>query len=243
MENGVISVWGMGGAGKTTIAAAIGASLATKGKIVGIICADMSYSSMQHILSIKIPDAKGLKYVLKDLDDEAAKGFVVCPKIENLFVLELPERENCFSIDALSEEDAEKLIAFTKDRFDFLIIDCTSDIKNALTFLANYSADKIIEVIKASITNFKYRLSHQIYFEEMGLAAKTISVINMDKGLIDLGEVEKALSLKLPFALPYTRTVQAAEGDGEILTKGNMKTRNDKKYLKAMDKLMEEILR
>ena len=133
------------------------------------------------------------------------------------------------------------MLLVTRERFDYLIIDCTANIRDAITFLGMYHANRIVEVMRASVVNYKYRLSHQIFLDDFNFGEKTLSIINCDMGYLDVPRTEKALKIKFFCSLPYCETIIEAENNGEILSAGNVRTRRDGKFIKGVNALAYEL--
>jgi len=238
----VIAVWGKNGAGKSTVAVAIGTELAKNDWLVGIIVADTAYASAQHLLGIEIPQGRGLGGALKNPYDEAAKYFVESPRTRNLFLLALSEKDNCFTVNGVGEDEAKRLLLTTKERFDCIIVDCTASIKDSMTFIGLSYSTMIIDILQANITDYKFRLSHQPFLDEFRLREKVVYVINGDRGYFDIRLAEKGLKTKFSYILPYSETVFEAENNGEILSPDNIRSKKDKQYLKTINSLVSEVM-
>lgn len=230
-----IAIWGRNGCGKTTIAAEL-ASLLAEQYVTSIICCDTSFSSIQHILDVEISTQKSLRAAIKDKSDPA-KRFVEAS--HNLFVLAVSEQDDCLKIDDLTEDEVIRLYDNIDGKFHFQIMDCTQDFHNPLTFLAMRRADIIIEVIRATLSDYMFRVAYENFLKEFGFIEKVISVINQDRNIVSIPEMEKNLGIKVRCIFPYTDTIILNESNGKILK--NAVNRRDIEYLKECKKLVNII--
>lgn len=230
----MIAVWGK--EGKSTIAANLACSLIKKDYVVGIIGASRLYGSIQHNFGVEIKKEKSLKRALDAKDDDEIKTkFTQHPKFDNLFILSLSNKDDCMTLEKITEEDGKRLILSTKDKFDYLIIDGTEIFNETLTLLALYYADKIVEVIKASLQGSIFRAAHSDLIENLKLMPKMISVVNLDKKYIDIKKAKQELKIELPIILPYVKEVEISENTGIPFYQKGATNRMEREYIKGID--------
>ena len=237
-----IAVWGRNGSGKTTITAGLANLLAAKDALVCVISANTEFSTIQHLLDMEIPLEKSIKTAIKFKGNDLIDKFVIHPKNKNLYVLAVSEYDDCMNDEKVSEEDAKNLYMTVRERFDYILVDCTQNFRDALTFLGIFNADTIIEVVKATLPDYMFRTSYKAFFEEFRFADKAITILNQEDNFVDIKKMEKHLGIQFSYIFPYTKTVRKSESNCELLTAKNIVTTKDKAYVKELDKLTASLL-
>ena len=168
----IVITSGKGGVGKTTATANIGAGLATSGKSVVLIDADIGLRNLDIVMGLE----NRIVYDLVDLVDGKCRiqqALIRDKRFENLHLIAAAQTKEK---DAVSTEQMVALCKELKKEFDFVLIDCPAGIeqgfKNAIAgadsaiVVANpevssvRDADRIIGLLEASeIKNIKLILN------------------------------------------------------------------------------------
>lgn len=239
----VISIWGKGGAGKSTITANLASHLAKEGHVVGILGTSKTYGSIQHYFGMQIAKDKSLKRALNVYEEEdIVKRFSQHPTIKNLFVLSLSNDEDCMSIGSITEDEGKRLILNTKDAFDYYIIDCTESFKDTLTLLGLIYADKVIEIVKPTIQGTAFRMAHADLMDSLKITDKLVSITNNNSRFLDTNEIEKELNIKFEVVLPYAKGVERSENDGRPIILSGAANRAEKDFINGIKSIAVSIV-
>lgn len=215
----IITICGGHGSGKTTVAANLGYML-SKGGMVGILSTNMTCGVIQHLFGKIIDENNGL-YEMIMSNQENAKAFVPCPNMKNLFLMSLANNHDCLMLadeeNGIDGERAKDIISELKDMFEYLIIDCEPEINNPLSVYALVYADKIISLIKPTITGIAVFNAYRPLFLALDIPEnKILYVLNNDKNYVGIKNVERSAGIKTFLNIPYFKNVEEAENKGQL---------------------------
>lgn len=215
----IITVCGGHGSGKTTVSANLGYMLSKNG-MVGILSTNMNCGIIQHLFGAVVDDRHGLYEMLLAKYDNV-KAFVPCPNIKNLFLMSLANSHDCLMLadeeNGIDGERAKELLTDLKEMFEYLIIDCEPEVNNPLSVYALIYADKIINLIKPTITGVAFFNAYRTLFSALDIADnKMIYVSNNDKNYVGIRSIERSCGIKTILNIPYLKNVEQAENKGRL---------------------------
>lgn len=223
MEGKIISVFGAGGSGKSTVAVNLAAVLGAK-KIVIVFSPRLDYPSIQSFYNIDIPEKKSLQKLYEDISTDKTYDvrdtLVQYPKNKNIFMLGIPDNTTYLTLaDAKILPDrsqCESILVALKSICDYLIVDCVPDITNRMSSWALNYADTMVHVIRPTQQGLRFVNSVYEYVNIAG-PKRVINVANADKGYIGLAAFEEAAEHRVHFdiALPYDEQVECSESEGQ----------------------------
>ena len=215
----IITVCGGHGSGKTTVAANLGYIL-SQNNLVGILSTNMVYGSIQHLFGTVIDDCHGL-YEMSLSKYDTAKTFVPCLNNKNLFLMSLANSHDCLMLadeeNGINGERAKEILSELKEMFQYLIVDCEPEINNPLSVYSIIYADKIINLIKPTITGTAFFNSYRSLYSALEIPDnKIIHVANNDKNYVGIKNVEKTVGLKMFLTIPHYKNVEQTENKGQL---------------------------
>lgn len=157
----IIAIWGSPNSGKTTISVKLAKHIYEKcGAVVTVVSAD----AMTPTLPVIFPNKKseellslGTPLSKPDItESEVIKNIVTYKGKSNLGFLGFKDGENRFSYPTFDKAKIEAFYAILKNSVDIVIVDCTSDIQNALTVTAFKMADMVIRLCTADLKSVSF---------------------------------------------------------------------------------------
>jgi septum site-determining protein MinD len=203
MTRVIVVASGKGGVGKTTLAGNIGVALATFGKKVAVLDADVVMANLEIIMGLKNPpvsliDVLDGRLDIEDVIYEGAGGVKIIPA--------------GITLDGFNEENMGMLKAAIKEipkDIEILVIDAPAGRDAALVM---DEGQEILIVTTPEVSSVSDALKMKILAEKMG--AKTVgSILNMvENHSRELGrqEVENALDTSIICQIPYDTKIKDA---------------------------------
>ncbi len=147
MSQVIVITSGKGGVGKTTTSANIGTGIATKGKKVVMVDADIGLRNLDVVMGLE----NRIVYDIIDVIEGRCRlkqALIKDKRYENLFLLPAAQTRDK---NAISPEQMQKLCDSLREDYDFIIIDCPAGIeqgfKNAIA-----GADRAIVVTTPEVS-------------------------------------------------------------------------------------------
>ena len=233
------AVWGCGGSGKTTFAASLAAALAYRNYIVGLVSANLQHGDIQVFFGQTIYEDKGTFMALMDKGAEIKEKFwkAGLPGTDNLFLLSVPNGYDGILADNVTGGMVKQLYESCEMAFDYLVIDCCTDINNGISSIGLTVSDKVFTLYKPSVAANLWHASCGKFRDYLGIDVKTVPILNRSNSchpsLLDRARVS------FKYALPRVGIAEACENDGKPLYIVN--SRECKAYARVVDKLCTAI--
>jgi len=237
MNAKIITVWGANGSGKTTVAANLGAALAERDFMVGIISSKLYYGELQSVFGKRIETEKGIYKALSNGGN--TKNMFEETDNSNLFILSVPNVFDGLLLTAISSDSVTELIEDSLIRFDYIIIDGSEELNNPISSMGLTMANKIVRVYKVCTKDCIWHKGMENLTELLHISNKTINVINAHDQSCDKLAFLSAIDLKPDFELPYIPNCQMLSNSGKLIY--NSKLGNGY-YKKEIQKIAGQVM-
>lgn len=233
------AVWGCPGSGKTTFAVNLASALAYRNCMVGLISSNLQYGDIQVFFGQIIFEDKGTFPALMDTVGNIKEKFwkAGLPGTDNLFLLAVSNGYDGILADNTTGEMVRQLFISCEMAFDYLVIDCDTDINNGISSIGLTVADKVLTLYKPSISANLWHNSCGKFRDYLGIDVKNIHILNRlnacHPGLLD------RTGINIKYDLPRVKLAPACENEGKPLYLVN--SGECKAYAKAIDKLCSAI--
>ena len=232
-----ISIWGRNNCGKTVLALNLAAYLAQNNKLVGLISA-ADYAEIPSYLNLTFPAGKGLK-AAKDAAADHIKNFFVeadPKKISGFYLLSAAPNDDAFDIADFDKAMGRRIIQEAREVFDVVIIDCTTDKKNAITGEAVALCDSVVIPVDDNIGYPQWYTSNARLFDLIKL--RTLFVDSKYNGNANNQAIFSSMGVKPVATIQYTGSAPAATNEGQYLFRGG---KEQKIYERGLSTLWEAI--
>ncbi len=223
MGDVIVVTSGKGGVGKTTTVANIGVGLATHGKSVALVDADIGLRNLDVVLGLE----NRIVYDLVNVIDGEARlnqALIKDKRYKGLFLLPAAQTRSKTDVNV---EQMRSLFGELKDKFDYVIVDCPAGIEQGFQN-AIAGANKAIVVTTPEITAARDadRIIGLLEAEEITDYSLIINRIRPDmverQDMLDIDDLIELLSIELLGVIPDDEDVIVSTNKGEILaTKSN----------------------
>lgn len=237
MNAKIISVCGANGSGKTTTTVNLAYSIAQRNFTVGVISSNIYYGEIQTIFGCNIPDDRGIYQAL--LNGETKNMFVQAGKTA-VFVLSVPDKFDAIQLTAISHKRVNDIIDDAAIRFDYLIIDCDTELNNPISSIGMTVADKIITVHHPSVKDCIWQQSMQNVNNLLNLSYKTVHILNGYDKSCDLSAYKSSIGLKFEFEIGYVDNANVYANTGQAIVFHDL--RQERAYISAMKALTSSII-
>lgn len=231
----VIAIWGAPNSGKTTFATKLARSIYDEYQAtVIVVYADNETPTLPIIFpNYKKEDlcSVGVALAKTDIDrHEVVKQMVTVKDKQNFCFLGFTDGENKYTYPAFDATKVRSLYSVLASLADYVIIDCTSSLKNPLSKVAVREADEVIRLSAPNLKSVSYLASQlPLYIDPMFRLEKHIQGICVtDADLYMPIDEAKAQLHDVRFTIPYSRAVKQQMLDGNLYEVVNDKKFNDK---------------
>ena len=236
MDKFMFGVWGAPGSGKTTLAVNLATVLADSGFMTCLV-SGTDHGELQAFFGTSVPKGKGL-YAAISSGHNVGESLVLAR--QDLYILELDTGGDSFDIAAITPEQVGHVLGDLRDRFSYVVIDCTRHKESTFTGMGLAEADSVIVTVPHRVSAATWHISNKQMLD--AIMPKTIFVdADTREGGCDMSQL--LASIPLPDCEIKLNCVDEAylcENEGRpIVTVGG---RAAKKYRAAVLALIHAIL-
>lgn len=241
----LISVWGSKDSGRTTFALKLAREIYNKNSSLKVVCIfpDMDCPVLPYIF----PDKKREDFYslgnLLDMPDfntnDVLSHFVLAKGIKNVVFMGYTFSENKYSYAEYSNESANTFIDMCRYLADYVIIDCSSDLADKISYYGIMKSDLVFRIASPDLKSISFLASNvPVYSDPKYNFDKHIVILNENQRDVFM-PVEDAESCigNVKYTIPFSLEVKKQFFNGELLD-----IVKDKKYLSVMDKIVKEAM-
>lgn len=214
----IVVTSGKGGVGKTTVLANLGIMLATCGKMVCLVDADVGLNNLDVVIGVE----NRIVYDLIDCMEGRCRpeqALLQVPFLDKLFVL-----PSCKLVTnkRIATEKFNEVIDELKNSFDFIMIDCPAGIGSGF-YMAIEPCDSALVVVTPSIASIRdadkvIQLLKANQIREINLVVNRIERSKVLKNeMLDADQIEELLCVKMIGIIPESDELNMYNS---FLTKG-----------------------
>lgn len=239
-QNKVIAVWGNPNSGKTTTAIKLATYLASKSKNVVLIHCD----HVVPVLSTTMPFVDAGNKSLGDLlsspsitQESILEKMILVEKEKHISVLSYLHGENERTYAKYSKERVIDLLILLKHLSDYVIIDCSSDVKHDILSRASLEmSDQVIRLITPDLKSLSFFDSTLPLIAERKFNLQNhIKVISNSKEVMPKEHVASRFGAS--FELAYAKELEIQFYEGELFL--GLHDKKSKTNKEGMDKLQK----
>lgn len=224
-----ICIWGRNGCGKTVLALNLAAWLAQNQMLVGLISAG-DFAEIPAYLGLSFPVDKGMK-AAKDMPTEHIKNFYVEALRDNsLYLLSPPPDCDSFDMCGFDKAFGRRVIQESKETFDVVVVDCTTNKENAITGEAIAFSDAVIVPVDDNIAYPEWYHSNLRIFDN--IKVKTYFVESKYNGYTNIQSLLKSMGVEAITSMQYIKSAPGSTNEGTFIYKGG---REQKIYEQALN--------
>lgn len=213
----LISIYGQGGSGKTTLSYALADRLAAGKNLVLIVHTDFC----RPVLSERVPqlsNALSLGHLLMTDDYvNIERTYVSYPENKNVFVSGIINNENFTSYPQVSPTAANRYFDEICEIFDYVLIDSTANVTDTLALSGLGKADVVIELLSANIQGIVFQRAYDRMLEGMHAKSKTTYAAAKLQQYHDVSLVEHEAGIRFGIRLPYSNEVDYKAMSGGVI--------------------------
>ena len=239
-----IAVWGSPNSGKTTFATKLALAIYERYQAsVIVLYADNETPALPVIFpNYKKEDMFSVGVALAKTDitqEDVIKQLVTVKKKQNLGFLGFTDGENRYTYPSFDEAKAENLVKVISTLADFVIIDCTSNLKNPISKIAIKEADEVIRLASPDLKSVSFFASQLPTIADPAFRLDSqIQGINVPDGELFMPIDEARARLYDPrFVIPYSRSVKQQMLDGKLI-----EPTGDRKFNERMSAIAEKMV-
>lgn len=240
----VIAIWGAPNSGKTTFATKLARAIYDEYQATVIV---VYTDNETPTLPIVFPNYKkedicsvGVALAKTDIDRyDVVKQMVTVKDKQNFCFLGFACGENKYTYPTFDAIKVRSLYSVLTSLADYVIIDCTSSLKNPLAKVAVREADTVIRLSAPTLKSVSYLASQlPLYADPMFRLNEHIRGICVTEADLYMPIEEAKLQIQdVRFTVPYSRAVKQQLLDGNLY-----ETVNDKKFNSRLKAIVEKIV-
>ncbi len=211
----ILSIWGRGGVGKTTIASALGAIYGKHGT-AGIIDTSLCHPTLPvRLPGMKLNQENSLgRYLNRMGSNEVRAYFHQSPHCEGLFHAGLSDGDTYtgYEIGFEAVKHAQEFLRESEKLLGTIIIDCSTQRNDPFLPAMLMAADVILLPIIPNVEAVYWYNAVKHMLSDAGALHKTLPFATMTQPFHLIGEVEKQLEISFAAEFRYCRDV-AQTGD------------------------------
>ena len=239
-----IAVWGSPCSGKTTFATKLAQTIYDKYQsTVIVLYADNETPALPVIFpNYKKEDMFSVGAALAKTDitrEDVIRQLVTVRQKQNFGFLGFTDGENRYTYPAFDETKVRSLLSVLSALADFVVVDCTSSLKNPISRVTIKEADEIIRLASPDLKSVTFFASQlPLYADPVFGLDRQIQGINVPDADLYMPIDEAKSRLHDPrFVIPYSRAVKQQMLDGKLTEPVNDKRFNDK-FKAIVDKIV-----
>lgn len=215
MNAKVITVWGSGGSGKTSVSVNLAMAIAERNFMVAVISSKLYYGELQILFGKRVEADKGFYRAISNGSN--TKNMFCETDHPNLYFLSVQNGFDGMLLTAISGDAVKDLIDDAIIRFDYVIIDGDEELNNPVSSIGLTMSDKIIDVHRASVKDCVWFSSMTNMISLLHISGKTMHILNGYDKTCDKISYIKSLNTKFDFELPYVDNAKVLENSGKLI--------------------------
>lgn len=231
----IIAVWGSPNSGKTTFATKLARAIYEEYQATVIVVYTDNESPTLPIIFPNYRNEElcsvGVALSKTEVDKhEVVKQMVTVKNKQNFAFLGFTDGENRYTYPSFDITKVRELYSVLTSLADYVIVDCTSSLKNPLSKVAVREADEVIRLSAPNLKSITYLASQlPLYVDPMFRLEEHIQGICVtDEDLYMPIEEARSHLNDVRFTIPYSRAVKQQMLDGNLYEVVNDKKFNDK---------------
>lgn len=242
-----------GSIGTTTISNNLSYLFAKEGYLTAVIELDRQCGTSPYLHNVINDNTdKSLKTAMESYDEDGIiKSFIQSKHHDGLFTLSLRKHDELHSLYKFNIDQIQRIIKVARKKFDKVFIDVPmSYIDNGFIASLNTHPDQVIQILDEDIITWHKIKLYEDFIEKtkMKTFSNVITIINKHQDLLSdklVGELKKEMKiLKLDkiYTIPYLKRIIKANNEGVLLADIIPVNKKEKKLVKTLRSLYEEIL-
>lgn len=230
-----IAVWGSPHSGKTTFATKLAQTIYERYQATVIVLyADNETPVLPVIFpNYKKEDMFSVGAVLAGTEitkEDVVRQLVTIKQKQNFGFLGFIDGENRYTYPSFDETKVRSLLAVLNSLADFVVVDCTSNLKNPISRVAVKEADTVIRLSTPDLKSFSFFASQlPLYADPVFRTDHQIEGVNVPDADLYMPIEEAKSRLHNPrFVIPYSRAIKQQMLDGKMTEQVNDKKFNGK---------------
>lgn len=221
----VIAVWGSPASGKTTFMVKLAREIYQRNSAAKIIC--VTPDIMTPTLPVLFPNKKADDFYsvgkLLDMADfttnDVLRHFVLAKGVKNIVFMGYTYGENKFTYAEYTGEKANTFLDMCKYLGDYVIVDCSSDLEDRISYYAMLKADHVFRIASPSLKSISFMASNlPMYTEEKYRFDRHIPILNVTEQDVFMPVEDAAVLLgNIKHTVPYCADLKKQFYDGELL--------------------------
>lgn len=214
MSAKIIAVWGGSSCGKTTFAVNLACALSIHDRLVGLVSSNLTYGDLQIFFGQGVPPQKGLFQALNEDNPNIGEKFTEYAESKNLFFLSVPTHYTGLLCDAVTLQEAERMMNAASLVFDILIVDGAAEVTNPVSGVGLWLAERIYTLHKPSIAAQMWHKGVSDFVRELHIADKQTHILQTPNGEFDDKTYRSMMELPFSYELPYIKWAGELENSG-----------------------------
>ena len=239
-----IAIWGSPNSGKTTFATKLAQTIYEKYQATVIVLyADNETPALPVVFpNYKKEDMFSVGVALAKTEitqEDIIRQLVTIKQKQNFGFLGFTDGENRYTYPSFDETKIRSLLAVLSTLADFVIVDCTSNLKNPISRVAIKESDEVIRLASPDLKSVTFFASQlPLYADPVFGLDRQIQGINVPDADLYMPIDEAKSRLHDPrFVIPYSRIVKGQMLDGKLTEPVSDKKFNDK-FKAIVDKIV-----
>lgn len=242
----LIAVWGSPGSGKTSFMVKLAREIYNRNSSAKVICVFPEVNTP--VLPVIFPNKKAedfyslgkLMNMAEFNTNDVLSHFVLAKGIKNVVFMGYKYGENKYTYAEYTSEKANTFLDMCSYLGDYVLVDCSCDLSDKISYYAMLKADKVFRVASPTLKSVSFMASNvPMYNDEK---------YNFDKHIFVLVETEQDVYMPVEDAatclgdikhtVPYCLDLKKQFYNGELLD-----IVKNKKYQAALNKISDEVLK